>query len=85
MHPIITVAKAQSLSQPMDDWRWGEAHAVHMKRHIPGGIPAIGSWFRGEYSDGRRNETVKAGGFDMADKKRLFARTTAQPTGPSTI
>ena len=57
-----------------DDWRWGEAHAVRMKSRILGEVPAIGSWFEIEMPSGGEKETVKAGGFDVADAERPFAQ-----------
>ncbi len=58
----------------MDDWRWGEAHAVHMKSRILGEVPAVGSWFEIDMQSGGEKETVKAGGFDVADPERPFAQ-----------
>ena len=58
----------------MDDWRWGEAHAVNMKSRILGEVPAIGSWFEVNMPTGGEKETVKAGGFDVADPDRPFAQ-----------
>ena len=57
-----------------DDWRWGEAHAVNMKSQILGKIPAVGSWFEVDMPTGGEKETVKAGGFDVADPERPFAQ-----------
>ena len=45
---------AATYGEDMEDWRWGEAHAVHMKNRILGEIPVIGSWFGGEHAHGRR-------------------------------
>ena len=58
----------------MADWRWGEAHAVNMKSRILGEVPAIGSWFEVNMPTGGEKETVKAGGFDVADPDRPFAQ-----------
>ena len=58
----------------MDDWRWGEAHAVRMKSRILGEVPAIGSWFEIDMPSGGEKETIKAGGFDVADAERPFAQ-----------
>ena len=58
----------------MEDWRWGEAHAVNMKNRILGEIPAVGSWFEINMPTGGEKETVKAGGFDVADPERPFAQ-----------
>ena len=57
-----------------DDWHWGEAHAVSMKNRILGEIPAVGSWFEVNMPTGGEKETVKAGGFDVADPERPFAQ-----------
>ena len=56
------------------EWRWGEAHAVHMKSRILGEVPAIGSWFEIDMESGGEKETVKAGGFDVSDPERPFAQ-----------
>ena len=58
----------------MDDWHWGEAHAVHMQSRILGKVPAVGSWFEVNMPTGGEKETVKAGGFDVADPERPFAQ-----------
>ncbi len=58
----------------MADWRWGEAHAVRMKSRILGEIPAVGSWFEVNMESGGEKETLKAGGFDVADEERPFAQ-----------
>ena len=58
----------------MEDWRWGEAHAVRMKSRILGKVPAIGSWFEIDMPSGGEKETIKAGGFDVADAERPFAQ-----------
>ena len=65
---------AVTYGHDMDDWRWGEAHAVHMKSRILGEFPAIGSWFEIDMPTGGEKETVKAGGFDVADTARPFAQ-----------
>ena len=65
---------AVTYGHDMDDWRWGEAHAVYMKSRILGEFPAIGSWFEIEMPSGGEKETVKAGGFDVADEERPFAQ-----------
>ena len=65
---------AVTYGHDMDDWRWGEAHAVHMKSRILGEFPAIGSWFEIDMPTGGEKETVKAGGFDVADEERPFAQ-----------
>ena len=65
---------AVTYGHDMDDWRWGEAHAVHMKSRILGEFPAIGSWFEIDMPPGGEKETVKAGGFDVADEERPFAQ-----------
>ena len=56
------------------EWRWGEAHAVHMKSRILGEVPAVGSWFEIDMESGGEKETVKAGGFDVNDPERPFAQ-----------
>ena len=65
---------AVTYGHDMDDWRWGEAHAVHMKSRILGEFPAIGSWFEIDMPSGGEKETIKAGGFDVADTARPFAQ-----------
>ena len=65
---------AVTYGHDMEDWRWGEAHAVHMKSRILGEFPAIGSWFEIDMPTGGEKETVKAGGFDVADEERPFAQ-----------
>ena len=65
---------AVTYGHDMEDWRWGEAHAVHMKSRILGEFPAIGSWFEIDMPSGGEKETVKAGGFDVADEERPFAQ-----------
>ena len=65
---------AVTYGHDMDDWRWGEAHAVYMKSRILGEFPAIGSWFEIEMPSGGEKETIKAGGFDVADEERPFAQ-----------
>ena len=65
---------AVTYGHDMDDWRWGEAHAVHMKSRILGEVPAIGSWFEVNMPTGGEKETVKAGGFDVEDPGRPFAQ-----------
>ena len=65
---------AVTYGHDMDDWRWGEAHAVRMKSRILGEVPAIGSWFEIDMPSGGEKETVKAGGFDVADAERPFAQ-----------
>ena len=65
---------AVTYGHDMDDWRWGEAHAVHMKSRILGEVPAIGSWFEIDMPSGGEKETIKAGGFDVADAERPFAQ-----------
>ena len=65
---------AVTYGHDMEDWRWGEAHAVHMKSRILGEFPAIGSWFEIDMPTGGEKETVKAGGFDVADEARPFAQ-----------
>ena len=57
----------------MEDLRWGEAHAVHMKSRILGEVQAIGSWFEANMLTGGEKETVKAGGFDVDDPECPFA------------
>ena len=58
----------------MSAWRWGEAHAVHMKHRILGEVPAIGSWFEVKLPSGGEKDTVKAGGFDVSDPEAPFAQ-----------
>ncbi len=58
----------------MADWHWGEAHAVNMKSRILGEVPAVGSWFEIDMASGGEKETIKAGGFDVADPERPFAQ-----------
>ena len=65
---------AVTYGNDMDDWRWGEAHAVRMKSRILGEVPAIGSWFEIDMPSGGEKETIKAGGFDVADAERPFAQ-----------
>ncbi|MCY4406333.1 MAG: penicillin acylase family protein [Rhodospirillaceae bacterium] len=65
---------AATYGDDMEDWRWGEAHAVHMKNRILGEIPVIGSWFEVTMPTGGEKETVKAGGFDVADPDRPFSQ-----------
>ena len=65
---------AVTYGHDMDDWRWGEAHAVHMKSRILGEVPAIGSWFEIDMPSGGEKETVNAGGFDVSDRERPFAQ-----------
>ncbi len=65
---------AVAYGRDMDGWRWGEAHGVRMKNRILGAIPAIGSWFEVRMPTGGEKETVKAGGFDVADEERPFAQ-----------
>ncbi|MDE0391393.1 MAG: penicillin acylase family protein [Rhodospirillales bacterium] len=65
---------AVTYGHDMEDWRWGEAHAVHMKSRILGEVPAVGSWFEIDMPSGGEKETVKAGGFDVADAVRPFAQ-----------
>ena len=65
---------AVTYGHDLDDWRWGEAHAVYMKSRILGEFPAIGSWFEIEMPSGGEKETIKAGGFDVADAERPFAQ-----------
>ena len=65
---------AATYGDDMEDWRWGEAHAVHMKNRILGEIPVIGSWFEVSMPTGGEKETVKAGGFDVAEPDRPFAQ-----------
>ena len=65
---------AVTYGHDMEDWRWGEAHAVHMKSRILGKVPAVGSWFEIDMPSGGEKETVKAGGFDVADEERPFAQ-----------
>ena len=65
---------AVTYGHDMDDWQWGEAHAVHMKSRILGEVPAIGSWFEVNMPTGGEKETVKAGGFDVDDPERPFAQ-----------
>ena len=65
---------AVTYGHDMEDWRWGEAHAVRMKSRILGEVPAIGSWFEVNMPTGGEKETVKAGGFDVADPERPFAQ-----------
>ena len=65
---------AVTYGHDMEDWRWGEAHAVHMQSRILGKVPAIGSWFEIDMPSGGEKETVKAGGFDVADEERPFAQ-----------
>ena len=65
---------AVTYGHDMEDWRWGEAHAVHMKSRILGEFPAIGSWFEIDMPTGGEKETIKAGGFDVADEERPFAQ-----------
>ena len=65
---------AVTYGHDMDDWRWGEAHAVRMKSRILGEVPAIGSWFEIDMPSGGEKETIKAGGFDVADAERPFAQ-----------
>ena len=65
---------AVTYGHDMADWRWGEAHAVNMKSRILGKVPAVGSWFEIDMESGGEKETVKAGGFDVADPERPFAQ-----------
>ena len=65
---------AVTYGHDMEDWRWGEAHAVHMQSRILGKVPAVGSWFEIDMPSGGEKETVKAGGFDVADEERPFAQ-----------
>ena len=65
---------AVTYGHDMDDWRWGEAHAVRMKSRILGEVPAVGSWFEINMPSGGEKETIKAGGFDVADAERPFAQ-----------
>ena len=65
---------AVTYGHDMADWHWGEAHAVHMKSRILGEVPAVGSWFEIDMASGGEKETVKAGGFDVADPERPFAQ-----------
>ena len=65
---------AVTYGHDMEDWRWGEAHAVHMQSRVLGKVPAIGSWFEIDMPSGGEKETVKAGGFDVADEERPFAQ-----------
>ena len=65
---------AVTYGHDMEDWHWGEAHAVYMKNRILGEFPAIGSWFEIDMPSGGEKETVKAGGFDVADPERPFAQ-----------
>ncbi len=58
----------------MTAWRWGEAHAVHMKHRILGELPAIGSWFEVRLPSGGEKDTVKAGGFDVNDPEAPFTQ-----------
>jgi len=65
---------ALTYGHDMADWHWGEAHAVNMKSRILGEVPAVGSWFEIDMQSGGEKETVKAGGFDVADPERPFAQ-----------
>ena len=65
---------AVTYGHDMDDWHWGEAHAVHMQSRILGKVPAVGSWFEVDMPTGGEKETVKAGGFDVDDPERPFAQ-----------
>ena len=65
---------ALTYGHDMEDWQWGEAHAVRMKSRILGEVPAIGSWFEVNMPTGGEKETIKAGGFDVADPERPFAQ-----------
>ena len=65
---------AVTYGHDMEDWRWGEAHAVRMKSRILGEVPAVGSWFEIDMPSGGEKETIKAGGFDVADAERPFAQ-----------
>ena len=65
---------ALAYGHDMADWHWGEAHAVNMKSRILGEVPAVGSWFEIDMQSGGEKETVKAGGFDVADPERPFAQ-----------
>ncbi len=65
---------AAEYGRDMNKWRWGDAHAVHMKHRILGEIPAIGSWFEVTLASGGEKDTVKAGGFDVADPEAPFAQ-----------
>ena len=65
---------AVTYGHDMEDWEWGEAHAVRMKSRILGEVPAIGSWFEVNMPTGGEKETVKAGGFDVDDPERPFAQ-----------
>ena len=65
---------AVTYGHDMEDWQWGEAHAVRMKSRILGEVPAIGSWFEVNMPTGGEKETVKAGGFDVEDPERPFAQ-----------
>lgn len=65
---------AVTYGHDMADWHWGEAHAVNMKSRILGEVPAVGSWFEIDMASGGEKETVKAGGFDVADPERPFAQ-----------
>ena len=65
---------AVTYGHDMDDWRWGEAHAVNMKSRILGEVPAVGSWFEIDMPSGGEKETIKAGGFDVANADRPFAQ-----------
>lgn len=65
---------AVTYGHDMADWHWGEAPAVNMKSRILGEVPAVGSWFEIDMASGGEKETVKAGGFDVADPERPFAQ-----------
>ena len=65
---------AVTYGHDMAEWRWGEAHAVHMQHRILGKVPAIGSWFEVNMESGGEKETVNAGGFNVADPDRPFAQ-----------
>ena len=65
---------AVTYGHDMEDWQWGEAHAVRMQSRILGEVPAIGSWFEVNMPTGGEKETVKAGGFDVTDPERPFAQ-----------
>jgi len=65
---------AVTYGRDADDWRWGEAHAVHMKHRILGEIPVIGSWFEVSLPSGGEKDTIKAGGFDVNDPEAPFVQ-----------
>ena len=45
---------AVTYGHDMDDWRWGEAHAVHMKSRILGEFSGHRLLVRDRHADGRR-------------------------------